>query len=472
MKTLFRTFTVVLAAAFVLPALASAAEYPPPSKPGLAKPRPGGSATLKVCKKGCAYKTIQAAVKAARSGDTVKIANGTYKEGVKIEGAAKAGIKLVGNVKNPTKVFINATGQLNGVIINSANNVTLQGMSTRGYVANGFFAANVDGYTMDHLSASGDSHAGSNSYGLFVFNSFGGTMTNSQANYNTDAGFYIGQTPFQTKPKRTIVRNISSWGNVLGWSGTNMRYVTITKSKFFNNATGVVPNALTSELYPPEEDNVIVDNDIYWNNFNYVAASPFPKVDPSAGGIPYPVGVGLLLFGGRRHTISKNRVFGNWGVGVGMLQQITMGPGSTYDKSEPVGTEAWKLVDNRVTDNVNGNGGKDLNGRDLFYDGSGSGNCFSGNTFSAGVESLPTFSATAFPACNAVGAAGPANTFNEDAQDQAVGWALALPIAGAPGGTITRSASSVYKGTKPFPKASGGAWSVWNKRVPMPKHPW
>ncbi len=471
MKTLFRTFTVVLAAAFVLPALASAAEYPPPSNQGLPKPRPGGPATLKVCKKGCAYKTIQAAVKAARSGDTVKIANGTYKEGVKIEGAAKAGIKLVGNVKNPTKVFIDATGQLNGVIINDANKVTLQGMSTRGYVANGFFAVNVDGYTMDRLSASGDSHAGDNSYGLYAFNSVGGTMTNAVANYNTDAGFYIGQTPFQTKPKRTIVRNISSWGNVLGWSGTNMRYVTITKSKFFNNATGVVPNALASQKYPPEEDNVISDNDIYWNNFNYVAASPFPKVNPSAGGIPYPVGVGLLVFGGRRHLISKNRVFGNWGVGVGLLQQITMGPGPTYDKSEPVGTEAWKLVDNRVTNNVNGNGGKDLNGRDLFYDGSGSGNCFSGNKLSAGVESLPAFSATAFPACNAAGAAGPANTFNKDAQDQAVGWAVAM-IGGAPGGTITRSTSSVYKGTKPFPKAAGGAWSVWNKRVPMPKHPW
>ncbi len=473
MKSLFRTFTVVLAAAFLLPALASAAEYPPPSKPGLPKPRPGGSATLKVCKKGCAYKTIQAAVNAARSGDTVKIADGTYKEGVKIEGAAKTGIKLVGNVKNPTKVFINATGQLNGVIINSANKVTLQGISTRGYVANGFFAANVDGYTMDRLLASGDSHAGDNSYGLFAFNSVGGTITNSEANYNTDAGFYVGQTPVQTKPKRTIVRNISSWGNVLGWSGTNMRYVTITKSKFFNNATGVVPNALTSELYPPEEDNVIADNDIYWNNFNYVAASPFPKVDPSAGGIPYPVGIGVLVFGGRRQTVSKNRVFGNWGVGIGLIEQLTMDKsGPTYDKSEPVGTEAWKLVDNRVTDNVNGNGGKDLNGRDLFYDGSGSGNCFSRNNLSAGVESLPAFSATAFPACNAAGAAGPANTFNQDAQDQAVGWALALPIAGAPGGTITRSASSVYKGTKPFPKASGGAWSVWNKRVPVPKHPW
>ncbi len=473
MKTLFRTFTVVLTAAFVLPALAGANVYPPPSNPGVPKPRPGGSATLKVCKKGCAYKTIQAAVKAARSGDTVKIADGTYKEGVKIEGAAKTGIKLVGNVKNPTKVFIDATGKLNGVIINDANKVTLQGMSTRGYVANGFFAANVDGYTMDHLLASGDSRAGDNSYGLFAFNSVGGTITNSEANYNTDAGFYVGQTPVQTKPKRTIVRNISSWGNVLGWSGTNMRYVTITKSKFFNNATGVVPNALTSELYPPEEDNVISDNDIYWNNFNYVAASPFPKVDPSAGGIPYPVGVGLLVFGGRRHLISKNRVFGNWGVGIGLIEQLTMDKsGPDYDKSLPVGAEAWKLVDNRVTDNVNGNGGKDLNGRDLFYDGSGSGNCFSGNKLSAGVESLPAFSATAFPACNAAGAAGPANTFNQDAQGQAVGWALALPLAGAPGGTITRPASSVYKGTKPFPKASGGAWSVWNKRVPIPKHPW
>ena len=27
--------------------------------------------------------------------------------------------------------------------------------------------------------------------------------------------------------------------------------------------------SITSELYPPEEDNVISDNDIYWNNFNY-----------------------------------------------------------------------------------------------------------------------------------------------------------------------------------------------------------
>ena len=478
MKTLIRTLAFAATAALILPALASAADYPAPANPGIPSPRPGGSATLKVCAKGGKYKTIQAAVKAARSGDTIKICDGTYKEAatttqaVQIEGATKNRIKLVGNVKDPSKVVIDAAGKLNGVIINAANDVTLQGMTAKNYFGNGFFAVNVDGYVMDHLRAFGGSKTGDNSYGLYAFNSIGGTMTNDEAYYNTDAGFYIGQTPVQVKPKTTIVKNISSWGNILGWSGTNMRYVTITKSQFFNNATGLVPNALVSELFPPEEDNVITDNDIYWNNYNYLKGSAFPKVTPGTGGIPYPIGVGILLFGGRRQTISKNRVFGNWGAGVGMIEQVTMAPGASYDKSQPVGEKAWKLRDNKVTGNVMGNGGKDLNGRDLAYDGSGSGNCFSDNQLSPGVESLPAFSSAAFPTCNPVGEAGPSNTYNDAAQLEAIGWAVAIIDTKAPGGTISRPFSKTFKGVVPFPKAGDGAWSIWNSKIKTPKAPW
>ena len=54
-------------------------------------------------------------------------------------------------------------------------------------------------------------------------------MANSEAYYDNDAGFYIGQTPQQAKPIRSIVRNVDGWGNPIGFSGTNMRYVTITK---------------------------------------------------------------------------------------------------------------------------------------------------------------------------------------------------------------------------------------------------
>ena len=463
MKTLIRTVAIAAAAALTLPALASAA-YPPPANPGKPLPRPGGTATLKVCKKGCAYKTIQAAVKAARAGDTVRIADGIYKEQVTIEGASKQGIKLIGNAKNPSKVLINAAGNGNGVIINAANNVSLQGLSSHGYADNGFFAVNVDGYKMDKLIATGYGV-----YGVYAFNSKGGTITNSDAYYHTDAGFYIGQTPFQTKPKRTYVQNVRSWGNVLGWSGTNMRYVNITKSQFFNNGTGLVPNALVGELYPPEEDNVISDNDIYWNNFNYYKPTPFPKVTPTTGAIPYPVGVGVLLFGGRRNLISNNRVFGNWGVGIGMLEQIKMGADQgKVPASQPVGVEPWVLVDNRVTGNTTGNNGKDINGRDLFYDGSGTGNCFSDNTLTAGVDQ-PAFTTVAFPACNAAGQPGPTNTFNGDAQNEAINWALALSIFSAPGGMLPQPTSASFRGTKPFPRAPDGDYSVWSKTVQPPK---
>ncbi|MEI6792936.1 MAG: hypothetical protein WCK97_06830 [Actinomycetes bacterium] len=480
MKTLIRTLVFAATAALMLPALASAADYPLPANPGKPSPRPGGSATLTVCKKGGKYKTIQAAVTAARSGDTIKICDGTYQEAatttlaVQIEGAAKNRIKLIGNAKNPSKVVIDAAGKLDGIIINAANDVTLQGITAKNYFGNGFFAVNVNGYVMDHLRAYGGAKTGDNSYGLYAFNSIGGTMTNDEAYYNTDAGFYIGQTPVQVKPKRSIIKNISAWGNVLGWSGTNMRYVTITKSRFFNNGTGVVPNALTSELYPPEEDNVISDNDIYWNNYNYYRGSAFPKVTPGTGGIPYPVGIGLLLFGGRRQVVSNNRVFGNWGAGIGLVEQLTMShSGTGYDHSQPVGDQPWKLKDNRITGNIMGNGGKDLNARDLAYDGSGSGNCFSDNKLSGGVvATTPAFTPTAFPACNPVGQPGPVNVFNGPAQDEAVNWALALAISGAPGGTIARAISPTYGGTSQFPTAPDGVWTLWTSKVKTPKAPW
>ena len=169
---------------------------------------------------------------------------------------------------------------------------------------------------------------------------------------------------------RSIVKNITSYGNVLGWSGTNMRYVTITKSKFYNNGTGVVPNALDSEKYTPPEDNVITDNDIFWNNFNYYAGAPFKVGKAATDSTPYPVGVGVLLFGGRRNRIENNRIYGNWLAGAGMIQQFLL-------SKKP---DAPDLVGNSIANNQFGLNGTDLNGRDLAYDGNGSDNCIAGNT--------------------------------------------------------------------------------------------
>jgi hypothetical protein len=68
-----------------------------------------------------------------------------------------------------------------------------------------------------------------------------------------------------------------------------------------------------------------------------------------------------------------------------------------------------------VKDNQLGLNGTDLNGYDMFYDGSGSGNCFSGN-----VQHSPNI-----PADNSTYAACPftgANAFNQDLDTQTISW--------------------------------------------------
>jgi Periplasmic copper-binding protein (NosD) len=398
------TIAAALAAGLLAPAAALAQDpsYPEPSNPGKVTPKPKGKGERHtVCKRGCDFRRIQAAVNAARKGDTVKVRPGTYREAVTISGARKSYIKLIGEPRKPEDVVLSGGGKRqNGVLVNGADQVTVRGFRTQGYRANGFFFINVVGYMARDLIA-----VKSGVYGVYAFNSKGGTMRDSEAYYHSDAGFYIGQTPAQVRPVRSIVRNVSSWGNPIGFSATNMRYTTITGSRFYNNGIGVVPNALDSERFPPAEDNVIRGNEIFWNNFNFHAGAPFkPK---ESGVVPLvPVGTGLLLLGGRRNTVEDNKIFGNYAVAIAAVEGILL-------EENP---QARALVGNVVRGNELGLGGSDRNGRDLAYDGNGTGNCFGPNEGVA--VTIPSDGST-LAACPF----GGANAFNQDAQAQIVAFA-------------------------------------------------
>jgi hypothetical protein len=313
---------------------------------------------------------------------------------------------VIGDVKHPEKVIVELKGQhgakaQNGFYVHDADQVRVAGFQAQHYKSNGFFALNVKGYKFDH-----DNAKFGGTYGLYAFNSYGGVLTNDVGAWNNDSGFYIGQTPKQTKPTRSIATNLKAYGNVIGWSGTNMRYVTITKSQFWNNGTGIVPNTLDSEKFPPPEDNVIANNDVFWNNFDYYKGAPFKLGNTSVGTVPYPVGVGILLYGGRNNTVENNNVYGNWLNGIGAVQAITL--------KEP---DLQLLSGNQVKNNTLGLGGTDLNGYDLFYDGDGSNNCFGPNV---GVTTTQPADGSTFKPCPFTGP----NVFNKASQDTAFGWAV------------------------------------------------
>src|SRR5436190_14243880 len=126
-----------------LAAPAMAADYPAPSDPGTVQAKPKGPFhTRTVCAKGkkskhC-FKTIQKAINAAKPGDTVKVPDGVWKEGVKIQGAKKRFIKLIGNIAHPEKVVfegksLKGVAKANGVLINRANEVTVRGFTAQNH---------------------------------------------------------------------------------------------------------------------------------------------------------------------------------------------------------------------------------------------------------------------------------------------------------------------------------------------------
>jgi hypothetical protein len=433
MKWLIRSATlagVACLATAVAPAMASAKA--PPPKPFV------------VCKHGCRYTTIQGAVNASGKGATIEIKPGTYSEGVVVQGHQHDGLTIEGIGKTPSDVYLNGTNARvqnnpaqNAIEGDKVNNLTLENMKEEHYKANGFFIQSCHGYLMKNLIAGFD-HA----YGLYVYQCTGGRMTQSIGYGNGDSGFYIGGTPFQKKPVWTSVDNDTAYENVLGYSGTNSKYVKITNGMFYNNGAGVAPNTLASEPFQPATDGIIANNKIFWNNFDYyLPGSPVKTVSSglaTLNGVTanYPIGAGVLLFGTTGWVVKNNQIFGNWLWGVGAF-------------SNPLTNVKAINNGNRIVDNQMGASGTDLNGTDLFNDGSGKGTCFQDN------GSHPTLVASSTAPSNVLYPNCPSTAGTGSVTGDATQQALLIKIATAnPAATMdsfwTKHPHITITGVKPY----------------------
>ena len=352
---------------------------------------PATSRTIKVPED---HPTIAAAVNAAGAGDLILIAPGVYEEAVDVE---TENLTIRGLDRN--KVILDGGFKLENGIRALADGVAVENVTARNYTSNGFFWTGVDGYRGSYLTAyrNGD-------YGIYAFDSVNGQLDNSYASGSPDAGFYIGQC----YPCNAVIDAVTSEHNGLGYSGTNSGgNLFIVNSTFRNNRAGIVPNSGSYELCYPERESTVVGNRVHDNN---------ETDNPAINVALLAQGNGILVAGGVRNTVERNRVWNHDRVGIGLIpypeedandlapdpsqwkntcaeaRATTVPPIAPEDCKAVEGLLAgcavmWNSAENRVVGNaVDASRVADLAVASVDLLGSGVTteslrNCFSGNTF-------------------------------------------------------------------------------------------
>jgi len=344
------------------------------------------------------YETIQAAVDAAAEGDLVLIAPGTYNEAVDVETANLT-------IRGLDRDGVVLDGQLtldNGIRVLGAPGVAVENLTAMNYTNNGVFFVGVTGYRASYITTyrTGD-------YGIYAFDSMVGQIDTSHTIGSKDAGVYIGQC----YPCDAVIDNVISEHNGLGYSGTNSGgNLLIVNSTFHNNRVGIVPNSGSYELCYPERETTIVGNLVYSNN-----QTDTPAIDVAL----LAQGNGILVAGGIKNVIERNRVWDHNRTGIGLVPFLEEDGNDDLPTEEewetpcaeqkneipvaPEGALLWDSYLNRVIGNIV----SDSREADIALGSAGTdlstlGNCFSDNEYTT---SAPT-DLEALAPCDGEGSGG------------------------------------------------------------------
>ena len=300
------------------------------------------------------YASIQAAVDDAVPGQLVLIAPGTYHEAVDV-----GTDEIVIRGADRDTVILDGRFELdNGIRVLGAQGVAVENLTAMNYTNNGLFWVGSTGYRASYITTyrTGD-------YGIYGFDSTNGLIEHSHTVGSRDAGVYIGQC----YPCDSVIRNVESTNNGLGYSGTNSGgNLLIVESSFHHNRAGIVPNSGSYELCYPERETTIVGNLVYSNN-----QPDTPAIDVAL----LAQGNGILVAGGVLNAVERNRVDDHNRTGIGMVPFLEEFPNDdmpTRDEwgmscaeqkeqvpsSVPEGALLWDAIGNSVTGNVVTNSGE------------------------------------------------------------------------------------------------------------------
>ena len=319
--------------------------------------------------------SIQDAIDAAAPGAVIRIEPGTYTEALIV---TRPGIKLIGLRDASGGVVIQNPGDAeDGVRVTSAGDgFALLNVTVRGFEENGVLLVGVDGFLLSGITAENDGE-----YGLFPVHSSHGVIERCTASGHSDTGIYVGQSEDVT------VRHNVAFANVNGIEIENSSDIKVIANEAYDNVAGILLVLLPGLDVKFSRGVLVSGNRVHDNNrLNFAEPGEIEAAVPS--------GSGILVVGVDRALVEENTVTGNDFTGIAVGSTLLLGalaglPPEAFADIEP-NPDGARIRDNVATENGAAPSIPFLPGVDLLWDGSGSGNCWSGNTFgSSAPPALP-----------------------------------------------------------------------------------
>lgn len=305
--------------------------------------------------------SIQKAVDAAGSGDTVLLAPGTFHESVKVTtpGLTLRGMGRSTVIEPGTKKA--AAGSCaeggNGICVvgtkdRDLTGVTVANLAVTGFARSGVFSMATDGLTVQDVTS-----VGNGVWGIAQERSVHAVIRDNTAQDNGDAGIFLANTIKEeagaSDTGGTVVDRNRLEGNRIGVTVRRLRNLVVTRNHVTGNCAGVF--VVGDENKPKAGDLAVRDNYVVRNN----------KSCPKTDRLEALRGSGIVVTGADDTAVTGNVVRDNVGTsslsgGIVLFKSFV---GVTSDH-------------NRITGNVlRGNSPADLVNSDLGKD-----NTFQGNS--------------------------------------------------------------------------------------------
>ncbi|MET7645534.1 right-handed parallel beta-helix repeat-containing protein [Streptomyces sp. NPDC005426] len=305
--------------------------------------------------------SIQAAVDAARPGDTIFVRPGTYREsvlittpGLTLRGAGERTVIEPGASGSRTDNACAKAG--NGICVlgtaqGTVDDVSISSLTVSGFTKSGVWASWTDGLEVRSVTSRSNGV-----WGIAQQRSTRSDILHNTARSNGDAGIFVANSVDEEggaiDTGGTRVRGNTLTDNRIGFTARRVRSLTVNRNTFTANCSGVF--VVGDEGKPQAGAMTIRSNRITGNNKFCAATERLPAIQ----------GSGIVLTGTESTEVRNNEIRDNVGA-------TPLSGGVVLFKSF-VGA---KNTDNTISDNtVLGNRPADLANQDT-----GTGNRFTGN---------------------------------------------------------------------------------------------